>query len=151
MRKILFLIMMMVVTITAISQRSIKGYELGEKYKADDYKETTVFGSEATVGTLLLKDGRAYTIIAVFEDDEKSDVFIIKDRIETVFNISLKKVDLVNNKYNVDRYRYEAVKDGVIYFLYVEDNTTFDRFTIIMGMTDVNLDKEHNKEIENDI
>jgi len=151
MKKDFLILIIMLITYTATSQRSIKGYELGEKYKADDYKETTVFGSEATVGTLLLKDGRAYTIIAVFEDDEKSDVFNIKDRIETVFNVSLKKVDLVNNKYNVDRYRYEAVKDGVKYFLYVQENTTFDRFTIIMGMTDVNLDKEHNKEIENDI
>ena len=92
MKKDFLILIIMLITYTATSQRSIKGYELGEKYKADDYKETTVFGSEATVGTLLLKDGRAYTIIAVFEDDEKSDVFNIKDRIETVFNVSLKKL-----------------------------------------------------------
>jgi len=151
MKKIIMLMMMIAVTHTATSQNSIKKYELGEKYKENDHVNTTVFGREALVGPLLLDDGRAHTIVALFEDDEKSDMLYIYDKIESVFEVSLKKVDLVNNEYNVDRYRYEAVKNGILYILYVEENTTFDEFRFSMGIVDVELKKIHDEEINNDI
>jgi hypothetical protein len=151
MKKIIMLMMMIAVTLTATSQNSIKKYELGKKYKENDHVNTTVFGREALVGPLLLNDGRAHTIVALFKDDEKSDMFYIFDKMESIFDISLVKIELVKDKYNVDRYRYEAVKNGILYILYVEENTTFDEFRFSMGIVDVELKKIHDEEINNDI
>ena len=151
MKRLVFLILMMVVTVAAISQKSIKGYELGEKYKTDDHKETTVFGRKATVVPLLLNDGRAFSVIASFEDNERSDMLYLKDKIESVFDVYLIKVDVIDNESYVDIYRYEATKNGVKYILFIEEDTLYKKYIIMMGIVDKNLEKIHNKEIENDI
>lgn len=121
------LILILLISFSAFSQVSLKGYTLGEKLEGEEWKYTTVAGIEGVVTALTIEDTRIYSITFFAREQKEEEVMVkifkyeldfLKEGVEKKYGITLEHKDADLTLFD---YILFANKDDVEYKIFVDE------------------------------
>ncbi|UCE94004.1 MAG: hypothetical protein JSV73_01575 [Flavobacteriaceae bacterium] len=153
------LILAFIMSVTAFSQVSLKGYTLGKKLKGVDKRHTTVAGIEGTLSAKTLIDDRIFMITFVsvdYTENFKNKIKIQKyqldnllEGVEKKYGVMLNLKDKEQYKYSTFDFGYKASKDGVVYDVSVQEEGD-NSYVVGLAIATEDLVLEYNGEIQSD-